>query len=163
MNAPLKGVVMTPSQIRSELLGQHQSLRTMMDETKREAERCVAGHEAIRPLKRCLCELANALRMHNLREEELLGDVLPDSDAWGKERAETMLDEHVREHEMVYATLLTFGAFADREPACVVEPAVATVLELIARIASHMEHEEEAYLAEDVLTESTIPADSFSG
>jgi hypothetical protein len=154
---------MTPSEIRSELLGQHEKLRTKMAETRIEAERCAAGALPLRGLKLCLCELANALRMHNLREEELLHDVLPDVDAWGKARTETMLDEHVHEHQEIYATLLTFGACNDADPASAFEPAAGAVLDLIARITSHMAYEEQAYLAEDVLTESTVPPDSFSG
>jgi hypothetical protein len=154
---------MKPSEIRSELLAQHEKVRAKMVEARCEAERCAAGVAPLRPLKLCLCELANAMRMHNLREEELLGDVLPDVDAWGKARTETMRDEHVHEHQEIYATLLAFSACNDEDAASAREPAAAAVLDLIARISSHIAYEEQAYLAEDVLTETTVPPDSFSG
>jgi hypothetical protein len=154
---------MKPSEVRAELLAQHQKLRTKIEETRCEAERCASGIEPLRPLKICLCELANAMRMHNLREEELLRDILPDVDAWGRARTDTMLDEHVHEHQEIYAALMIFGGSNDAAPAGAAEPAAAAVLDLVAKIGSHIAHEEQAYLADDVLTESTVPPDSFTG
>src|SRR5450432_1580018 len=66
------GALMKPSEIRRALLAQHANSRIMMDVTQTIAEGARLGLPGRGDLRGCVVLLADALRSHNLREEELL-------------------------------------------------------------------------------------------
>ena len=129
---------MNAREIRAELLGQHAEIRALIEEAR-------GGS------KTALVRLGDAVRRHNLREEELLGQLLPTLDAWGPVRTAIMLEEHVAEHGELYAVLLdaTRGQRA--------------VAELVEHLLEHMAYEEKTLLAEDLLDDSVVTSDSFGG
>ena len=147
---------MTPSQIRSELLKDHERLRTMMDEARKLAARASSGEPVIDELRQTVALLADVLRAHNVREEELLGGFIRSVDAWGPVRAEIMTEEHAQEHEEFFAALLGVQTTP-------VEFAGAGVMLLLDRILQHMACEEDAFLSEDVLRDDLVVTDSFGG
>jgi hemerythrin len=144
---------MKASEIRTELLQQHADLRAQVEEIKRSltSEPTSSAREALRAL---LVRLAGAVRRHNRKEEDLLRDVLPTVDAWGPARTEIMLEEHVKEHETIYAALVDAGTAEDVR---------GRVGELLSRMLEHMAHEEESILTEEVLTDEAIVRDYFGG
>src|SRR5579864_3451832 len=147
---------MTPSQIRSELLKDHERLRTMMDEARKLAARASSGEPVIDELRQTVAILADVLRAHNVREEELLGGFIRSVDAWGPVRAEIMTEEHAQEHEEFFAALLGVQTTP-------VEFAGAGVMLLLDRILEHMACEEAVFLSEDVLRDDLAAIDYFGG
>jgi hypothetical protein len=133
---------MRPSEIRAELIGQHQALRTIMSEL-RAASASVAGDEPIELLvQEGLAHLAGALIDHNVREEELLMQPIARSDAWGPARVEVMGEAHYREHAALRDALhdVRTGATTCRRLAL-----------LFDQLLEHMACEERDILAEDFL------------
>ena len=77
---------MKPSEIRTELIAQHEAVRSMARRTGELVARMKSG-EAVRVgLGKALGELADAMRAHNEREEALLREIIPTVDAWGPAR-----------------------------------------------------------------------------
>jgi hypothetical protein len=146
---------MTHSQIRAELLEQHSEIRTMVDEARICADRACGGGPA-EDLVAAIRLLADAVRRHNGREEELLRDLIPTVDAWGEARADLMTDEHVQEHEAIHGALLGMT----RTPS---EFAGAAMRELLDELVDHMAREERAFLNERVLRDDVVATDPFAG
>ena len=147
---------MKPSEIRGELLKQHSQIRIMLEVTVTIAEGTRVDAPGRGDLQQCLVRLADAIRTHNLREEALLRDIIPSVDAWGPARAEIMIEEHIREHDWLYAALLGV-------PCTPAEFAAAGVAALVDLIREHMDREEATFLGEDVLRDDSIVADQFGG
>jgi hemerythrin len=146
------------SEIRAELLREHSALRGVLREATAAAERWRAGDAARDELHGALGRLAEQVSAHNTHEEELLRDIIPTIDAWGKVRAETMLEEHSSEHAELHATLIEAGSTAD------VTVAVRAVFKLAERMDEHMSREEKSFLGDDVLRdEDGPPTDYFGG
>lgn len=148
---------MKPSEIRKELLEQHQDLRVRIDQAREVVARCQRGQAGSDDLHRALVHVADAVRMHNQREEELMRDVLPTVDAWGPVRKEVMLEEHVVEHSEIYDALLQAGQGGD------LGKASTTALVLFERMVEHMAREEKVFLGADLLDDLGAPPDTFGG
>jgi hypothetical protein len=101
--------------------------------------------------------LLDALRRHNLREEELLRGVLPTVDPWGRARAEIMSEEHVAEHRELYAAL---SAIVEGDNAAVFARKVSTLRD---QLLEHMAREEKGFLGEDALHDEELGVDAFGG
>jgi len=141
---------MSTSQIRKELLREHDELRAMITQTRTAVSS--GTHDELRA---CLARLTEAFRRHNARESELLADLLQTIDAWGPERVTVMLDSHQAEHGELLNTLVEAGATTDREKAGKV------TLKLLDALASHMKIEEKIMLGEDVLHDDVLARDYF--
>lgn len=144
------------SEIRDELLGQHAELRGMIKRTRLIAEATANGELEIFALHDSVKRLADAVRRHNLCEESLLRDIIPTADAWGPMRAEAMTNEHVEEHEDIYAALLGV-------PNATPTQAATVVTGLLDRVLDHMRREESAFLSEDVLRDDTVTTGQTGG
>ena len=148
---------MKPSEIRNELLEQHQGLRLRIEQAREVVTRCQRGEDARDDLHRALVHVADAVRMHNQREEELMHDVLPPLDVWGHVRKEVMLEEHVVEHSEIFNALMQASSGKD------LEKAAATALTLFEQMLQHMEREEKVFLGADLLSDFGAPPDTFGG
>ena len=129
MAAPDLGVP-DAHEARAELLQQHALLRT-----KLERSREVAMRGGLRELHDALLDLGNLLRLHHLREEEVLRDVFPRLDEWTMIRAAATVEEHADEHRQLYETLLVVSCTED------LKRAAESTLELCDRILEHIEDE----------------------
>jgi DUF438 domain-containing protein len=138
---------MKPTEIRAELLGQQ--IRTLMQDIRDCAVRAQRGEPVGEELQTSVARLADAIAMHNAREEELLRPILPTVDAWGQVRADTMTQTHQDEHE-------EFQEAVRGIPRTSRELAGAGVEALFDRMLEHMAREERVMLAEDVLCEDTV-------
>lgn len=153
---------MKPSEIRAELLDQHGEIRQRMVDIRKALEPRPASDAARDELQSRLAQLIGLLRRHNLREEELLRDILPTVDAWGPARATIMMEEHLKEHDALYTALLDTGTLPSTEgPAA--DAAHAQLLGLMDRIVEHIDHEEKIFLSEEVLRDDGIVRDYFGG
>jgi len=127
----------------------------MIDVARACADRASAGAE-IEDLVTAVRLLADLVRRHNQREEQLLRDLIPTVDAWGEARAELMTDEHVREHGAIHGALLGMT----RTPS---EFAGAGMRLLFDQMLDHMAREERAFLNERVLRDDVVAIDPFGG
>jgi hypothetical protein len=143
------------SDIRRELLEQHHQIRALMAGTRAHAERVLSGEGSGDELRASLTRLANAVRAHNVREEELLGDIIQSLDAWGPARAAVMTDEHAKEHTRLHAALLDLRSTE--------QTSVDSVLALVALMRDHMDREEQIFLHQDVLCDDLVVADQADG
>jgi hypothetical protein len=143
---------MKPSEIRRELLGQHAAIRSMTEVAHTILKRPRGGHPEQGDLNDCVARLAEAVNAHNAREEELLRDVVPRVDAWGKERASVMDHEHTVAHRRLDEAMRGIH---------LVEPELAAVgvLALLRLIREHMDREEAAFLNEEVLRDDVVVGD----
>jgi hypothetical protein len=147
---------MTPSQMLKELLAAHSSLRGMVRETRSLADLACEGAPVTYQLRGALAVLADALKAHSLREEDLLTDVLRFVDPWGGARAEIMNDGHIEQHRALYDAIACI-------PKTPTEFAGAGVAELLEQLLDHMRREEEAFLNPEVLCDERVVTDSVSG
>jgi hypothetical protein len=139
---------MNVSDMRTELLEQHASLRQMIEETRVVAESARDGAPLRDDLRARITRLADAVRRHNLHEEELLREITPGVDAWAATRSAIMFKEHIHEHEALYAALIGL-------PYTVDEFAGAGVGTLLDLLLQHMDREEEAFLRQEILRDAS--------
>ncbi len=142
---------MNPSEIRKELLGQHEALRAIMDGLRDLAGRVRLGEPLDIAMHEGMVRLATALAEHNAREEELLRDLIPTADAWGPARVELMDETHCQEH----AELEDMLAAIREAPVGFLE-----MMTLFERLLEHMALEERDLLAADVLKDELIVVDA---
>ena len=147
---------MKPSEIRGELLQQHAHIRTIMDVTLTIAKGARVAAPDRGDLQGCVIRLADALRTHNQREEDLLRDLIPSVDAWGPARAAIMTEEHQREHDRLDAAL-------QGVPRTPIEFGAAGIVALVHLIRQHMDREEAAFLGEDVLRDDVVVSNQADG
>jgi hemerythrin len=138
---------MRASQIRDQLLREHDDIRTQIDDVW-------GAIVADQPIRAALARLAETVKKHNHREEELLREMLPSVDAWGPARTEVMFEEHEKEHDEIFEALLRATDAAEIR---------LEVEELVDRLRAHMTKEEKTFLAEDILVDDLIVRDSFGG
>ncbi len=148
---------MNPSDIRTELLRQHEDLRARIRVLRAVTERCLAGENAHEELRRLLTGLTDAVRAHNAREEQLMAKVFPELDAWGPVRREVMNEEHILEHDVLVGALIDAYAASDAKAAA------RNVVGLFDEILAHMAREEKVFLAPEVLADDEAPPDAFGG
>ena len=147
---------MTPSQILTELRGDHARLRGMVANTRRIADRARQGAPETERLLQALTALTAAVQNHCHREEELLSRILRTVDAWGPARVEIMSEEHVQQHHALYRALLHL-------PRTPTEFAGAGVADLLEELLDHMRHEEDTFLNAEVLNDEGPFSDAMSG
>jgi iron-sulfur cluster repair protein YtfE (RIC family) len=135
--------------IRIELLGQHEQLRATMRDVRALLARAARGEAVGGEVRQGLTRLEEQLRTHNLREEDLLRDVVPKLDAWGPARAEIMDEQHAAEHEALYGSLERLRAASPEK----VGEELAT---LFGRLLAHMDREEGTFLGEDLLKDDAV-------
>jgi iron-sulfur cluster repair protein YtfE (RIC family) len=77
---------MNPSEVRTQILAEHDRLRVLLSELEAAADRDA--------LRRALGELLSSLRNHVAREDEILVPALEAADAWGPQRAARIRENH---------------------------------------------------------------------
>jgi hypothetical protein len=138
-------VGMNPSEARQRLLGQHEWLRAMLEQTRVLARRFLAGEPVARALEADLLALREGYAAHNSYELSVLEPMLRDADAYGPVRIARMIEEHGAEHraleEHVAGTTeevaLHFDDFADL-------------------VDAHMAAEERTFLSSQVLRDDIV-------
>lgn len=147
---------MTPGEIRTAMLAEHAEARAMIRRCEELAASVRAGGDTRDELRATLGRLADVLRAHNDREEELLREIIPTVDAWGPARASVMVEQHHLEHHALHAAIV--GARDGLDDA-----APASLEALLADLIKHMNREEEAFLSDEVLRDDAVAMYYFGG
>jgi hypothetical protein len=147
---------MTPSEIRRELLAQHEQIRIMTEVVQTIAERARKGVDGPGDLEKCILRLDEAVRAHNVREEQLLRDLVRSKDAWGAARLAVMDDEHTHAHERLQAAIRGVPGLS---------PGLAGVgvVAMVRLLREHMDREEAAFLNADVLNDDLVAVEQSDG
>jgi len=132
-----KGVVMTFEEIHNELFGQHNEIRDLLGRIRSSDAAEYVTH---------LTQLRDLLVIHNKREDELLGGILPNIDAWGEVRALHMNEDHQAEHRSILEYVSALAVTAD----------AADIEKLIDQLLEHLEDEEKTYMNAKVLRDDII-------
>jgi hypothetical protein len=138
---------MRPSEMRAELLDQHEKLRSLIDELREVAARVEDGRSLESAMQEGLGRLAGAVREHNASEEALLKEFISTVDAWGPVRVDLMGEEHYLEHAELRDALHRIRVGPTSLPRLVA---------LFERLLEHMEIEESTFLGEDVLKDDMV-------
>jgi hemerythrin len=131
-----------PGAALRELLEQHAELRRMVAECEDLIDRLDEGVDVSAALGHVVAKLRVAFEAHNKHEESLLRPVLIAADAFGPVRVDQMIDEHVREHRAVRATLDDLSA--------------DTLQQTLRALITHLEAEERYFLSSKVLHDDLI-------
>jgi hypothetical protein len=146
-----------PSDLRADLLAQHEGVRVLIGGARSVAERLCGAARQREALTASIELLATALRMHNQREEAVLRHILKNADAWGPARVEIMDESHAEEHTMLLAALFGSSGVSDDETAC------SGVSHVLDRLEAHMAREEEVLLDDSVLRDDDVVIEYFGG
>lgn len=147
---------MTLSEIRDELLGQHHTIREIVEAVRAAADGAQRGQAGARDqLRDQLFRLQGALMAHNAREEQLLRGVIRKVDAWGDVR-EALLGEH---HQGEHRRLLDALQHAAGDSGA----AGSAVLSVLDELLDHMHEEEDKVLHPRVLTDEIAGGDDGFG
>jgi hypothetical protein len=151
------GSAMTPSQIRDELLSQHESLRARLEATRAVVDRWAKGEVPQAHVRTELAGLSDALRSHNLVEERTLRELIRNVDAWGPVRVEIMDESHVDEHRDLFDALHVISLAHDGREA------LQELERFRARLLAHMDREEAGFLNASVLRDDQVVIDAQGG
>jgi iron-sulfur cluster repair protein YtfE (RIC family) len=137
---------MNARDVRDELLGQHAALRTQIARTRGDIEAWSRGELESLQMRKEVDDLSSAMRKHNLREEELLGDMFRLGD--GRDPGRVIMDDrHRDEHAELNTALALKGAAMDVEPAAW----EFVMKQLLEQLLEHMTNEEKFFINADVL------------
>ncbi len=146
------------SEVRAELLDQHEALRHLLTACDGAAERILAAHDTGGGhLLACLVQLLGEFQDHNEEEEVRLRPLLLAADSFGEVRVDRMVEDHLAEHAALRQAL---REAADME---VPDRAALATLELVSRLRSHLDAEERQFLNDRVLRDDLVAVDSFIG
>ena len=148
---------MTPSQIRDELLSQHEGLRGRLEVTRAVVGRWAKGEVPQAHVRSELAGLSDALRTHNLIEERTLRELIRGVDAWGPVRVEIMDDAHIGEHRDLFDALHAMSLAEDPREA------VQELEKFREHLLQHMEKEEAGFLNASVLRDDVVAIDAQDG
>jgi hypothetical protein len=146
---------MKPSEIRRELLAQHEQIRRMTEVTQTIAEGAQKGASE-GDLTKCLARLDQAVRAHNAREEELLRDLVRTADAWGDARLAVMDEEHMRAHARLEAAVRGVPTLSRGLGG-------VGVVAMVRLLREHMDREEAVFLNAEVLNDDLVATEQSDG
>jgi hypothetical protein len=138
---------MTTSEIRDELVSQHEGLRGHLDAARFAVEQWASGRVPRSEVCGELARLADALHAHNLYEERVLRDLVQSIESRGLAYDPILSAEHLREHREAcdllahVSSLDPGGGGRELEKFC-------------ARLLAHMTWEEKALLNATVRPQS---------
>ena len=150
---------MRASEVRQRILDDHQLIAIMVSEIRDLALRLEAGEK----------ELAGKLRergqilfdrfcQHIDLEDTILIDALREADAWGKERADELENEHQEQREVL--TYLLARLLDPTQPEILM---VHDLLNFTEWLREDMKHEEETLLHKDLLRDDVVGIHVNSG
>jgi hypothetical protein len=157
--AKKEGPTMLPSEIRSQILQDHERIRVGLAAMHEAAETAQAGAcGALGRLREETERFGARFLRHLDLEEAVLVPALREVDAWGEARADLILNEHAVQR-------ITIRTLVDdlRAPRVDVRRAGAAIRRLAEDLAADMEHEEATLLHEDLLRDDVVSLDSFGG
>lgn len=150
---------MQPSQVRQKILDDHKGLRAQLERLEGLALDIQAERNHQLPLLRDETQrLLDTLLVHMQWEDEHLGPILFEIDAWGEERARRLHEEHVEQRQRLslYLAALLDESRPEKDVA-------GDLLELIAWLRDDMAGEERVTLDPDVVRDDVVGIDVETG
>jgi hypothetical protein len=130
------------SDVRTEVLSQHDTLRTILREAQVAA---LEGHAHPLEVAHLAHEIRRSFRAHLAFEERVLVPVLTSVEVWGPDRVRNLVEEHTRQRADLDALIASIESGED----------TARVASMFCRIAADlaqdMDEEERDYLGPDLL------------
>jgi hypothetical protein len=145
--------IMYPSEIRKRILEEHTSLRAHLRELEGHVHRLMHGAAELAAVAHEAKQLLIELHGHTCFEDAVLAPALRDTDAWGPQRADTMLAHHVDQRAELETLIADYDAQPQRAEL------VRMTLDLIDDIRSDMRHEEAEVLTRTLLRDDPIAID----
>ncbi len=141
-----------PSHVHAMLADQHDRIRGLLDEIERLASdpAAEARPDLAIELAAVLSRLARVVAAHNASEEAALRPLLAETDAWGPDRVEHMMADHVAEHAALRGMIEPLQGLTD------VVRLRQSAAELATRLRGHLEAEEQAFLNPRVLRDDVV-------
>lgn len=146
-------MVMTfPSDIHLRLSEEHARIRVSLAQIEAMARGPldVAADQAAVGLASALSRLALLLASHNANEEAALRPLLAQTDAWGPDRIDEMIRDHIAEHAALRAMIDPLKNLTD------VRRLREASLALVGALREHLESEERAFLNRRVLRDDVV-------
>lgn len=141
-----------PSDIHVRLSEEHARIRVALAQIE-----AMATGPADLPADQCAVKLASALSRlalllasHNANEEAALRPLLAQTDAWGADRIEEMVKDHVAEHAELRAMIAPLKDLTD------LARLRQASLDLVIHLREHLEAEERAFLNRRVLRDDVV-------
>lgn len=133
---------MVPSELRAQLLHQHQDIRALADKCQAMAAGLADLDALPMDLTREVARLRFAVMAHNQLEDSILKPALLGADAFGDVRVSQMAEQHIAEHDALRGKLeqVTAGQLRDT----------------VASLRAHMDHEERTFLSPRVLRDDIV-------
>jgi hemerythrin HHE cation binding domain-containing protein len=147
---------MMPSELRDELLAQHESLCGHMEATCLAVRRWADSEVPQSHVRDELARLTDALLSHNRLEERTLPALIR-KDALGPDRVEIMNEAHVREHHDLFNAIFALTYEHDARDC------VSALDRLRVRLLEHIAREEESFLNPSVLRDEGGPREETAG
>jgi iron-sulfur cluster repair protein YtfE (RIC family) len=147
-----------PSDIHLRLTEEHARIRVSLAqiEALAAAPPDGPGEEAALSLASALSRLALLLASHNANEEAALRPLLAQTEAWGPDRIEEMIADHVAEHAALRAMIAPLKDLTD------LPRLRRSSLDLVAHLRDHLESEERAFLNRRVLCDDDLASEEAS-
>lgn len=139
---------MHPSKLLTELMKQHDALRSIIDRCEAMADDLDEGRGDPSQLTREVAKLRLAFDAHNKFEEQLLRPVLRELDAFGDVRIDRMIADHIGEHHAVREQL-------GEGPTAILRAAIDT-------LRVHLQAEERYFLSSKVLRDDLVSVEGGS-
>jgi hypothetical protein len=148
---------MSPSEIRTRILQDHERLRHDLDQLEACAGELGADRGALERLRVDAAALITHLDGHMRWEEWYLLPALREADAWGVERAARLASDHRAQRELL--DFLNVRLHDETRPAALVAQDVA---HLVGLLRDDMREEEAEMLDERVLRDDVIAIDAMT-
>jgi hypothetical protein len=148
---------MDPSQVRTRILRDHDSLRRHLSELEAECRAMLTDSTRTDCVRGLAHEVLWELTQHTELEDEILAPALLEIDAWGQVRADQLLTHHRCQRERIHA-------LADLYDAGLALTEIKLITEsFIAELRDDMEHEERDLLHPDLLRDDIVMVACNSG
>ena len=143
---------MNPSEVRKQILAEHERLRARLRDIEATVQHAAAGDVgAAATIRRQLGELLAALRSHVRAEEAALVPALAATDAWGPERAAQIQADHVTQLRVLASWDRAVGD--DGMP---MDELAARLRQFAGQLWADMEAEERDLLHPDLLRDDVV-------
>jgi len=150
---------MRPSEVRSRILSDHETIRAMLVAVDRVCDETLRGESHLAGPMRLEGEaLLERLLEHMRWEDQYLRPALLAADSWGLERAERLDRDHREQRELLHYAL---GSVQDQGHSPMV--VARQLLDLVRLLREDMDEEEELLVNERVLRDDVVSLDAETG
>jgi iron-sulfur cluster repair protein YtfE (RIC family) len=132
----------SPSTLLDQLLWQHDQIRDLIGRCDALLDATERDSAQVAELVVAVARLRWAVESHNRVEEQLLSPVLRETDAFGDQRAEYMVEAHRKEHSQI-------GQRLDK-------PVVDSLRQTLSDLREHLDTEERYFLTSRVLRDDVV-------